>query len=123
MASEHDEGRNGGAADPQDTTGAKAGTKAADKTGDKTDGIAAATLPLGPEDRRRDRRRRGGRAAERRERPRGQLDLGPSARQDPLLGATACGGGHVRVNGERVKPAYSLRVGDECACGTRAGNA
>ncbi|MFF9020748.1 RNA-binding S4 domain-containing protein [Streptomyces eurythermus] len=29
------------------------------------------------------------------------------------LGATACRGGHVRVNGERVKPAYSVRVGDE----------
>ncbi|KOG32080.1 RNA-binding S4 domain-containing protein [Streptomyces resistomycificus] len=29
------------------------------------------------------------------------------------MGATACRGGHVRVNGERVKPAYSLRVGDE----------
>ncbi|MFE5399020.1 RNA-binding S4 domain-containing protein [Streptomyces sp. NPDC056568] len=29
------------------------------------------------------------------------------------LGSTACRGGHVRVNGERVKPAYSLRVGDE----------
>ncbi|MFK0116017.1 RNA-binding S4 domain-containing protein [Streptomyces sp. NPDC090994] len=29
------------------------------------------------------------------------------------VGATACRGGHVRVNGERVKPAYSLRVGDE----------
>lgn len=28
-------------------------------------------------------------------------------------GATACRGGHVQVNGERVKPAYSLRVGDE----------
>jgi ribosome-associated heat shock protein Hsp15 len=28
-------------------------------------------------------------------------------------GATACRGGHVRVNGERVKPSYSLRVGDE----------
>ncbi len=28
-------------------------------------------------------------------------------------GATACRGGHVRVNGERVKPAYSVRVGDE----------
>jgi ribosome-associated heat shock protein Hsp15 len=28
-------------------------------------------------------------------------------------GATACRGGHVRVNGERVKPAYALRVGDE----------
>ncbi|MFD9004306.1 RNA-binding S4 domain-containing protein [Streptomyces sp. NPDC059582] len=28
-------------------------------------------------------------------------------------GATACRGGHVRVNGERVKPAHSVRVGDE----------
>ncbi|MEV2256353.1 RNA-binding S4 domain-containing protein [Streptomyces sp. NPDC050147] len=29
------------------------------------------------------------------------------------MGAAACKGGHVRVNGERVKPAYGLRVGDE----------
>ena len=29
------------------------------------------------------------------------------------LAAAACRGGHVRVNGERVKPAYVLRVGDE----------
>ncbi|MGW7240153.1 RNA-binding S4 domain-containing protein [Streptomyces sp. NPDC054804] len=29
------------------------------------------------------------------------------------MGATACRGGHVQVNGERVKPAYSVRVGDE----------
>ncbi|MDH6571103.1 ribosome-associated heat shock protein Hsp15 [Streptomyces sp. SAI-117] len=28
-------------------------------------------------------------------------------------GAAACRGGHVHVNGERVKPAHSLRVGDE----------
>jgi ribosome-associated heat shock protein Hsp15 len=28
-------------------------------------------------------------------------------------GATACRGGHVHVNGERVKPAYSVRIGDE----------
>ncbi|MFE0476622.1 RNA-binding S4 domain-containing protein [Streptomyces sp. NPDC058947] len=28
-------------------------------------------------------------------------------------GATACRGGHVRVNGERVKPAHGVRVGDE----------
>ncbi|MFI0516153.1 ribosome-associated heat shock protein Hsp15 [Streptomyces canus] len=28
-------------------------------------------------------------------------------------GATACRGGHVQVNGERVKPAHALRVGDE----------
>lgn len=29
------------------------------------------------------------------------------------LGGAACRGGHVRVNGERVKPAHALRVGDE----------
>lgn len=29
------------------------------------------------------------------------------------LGASACRGGHVRVNGNRVKPAHSLHVGDE----------
>ncbi|MFF3347902.1 RNA-binding S4 domain-containing protein [Streptomyces sp. NPDC002779] len=28
-------------------------------------------------------------------------------------GATACKGGHVRVNGDRVKPAHAVRVGDE----------
>lgn len=27
--------------------------------------------------------------------------------------ATACRGGHVRVNGDRVKPAYGLQTGDE----------
>ncbi|MEU0963978.1 RNA-binding S4 domain-containing protein [Streptomyces sp. NPDC005917] len=29
------------------------------------------------------------------------------------MGATACRGGHVQVNGDRVKPAHSVRVGDE----------
>ncbi|MEV5874958.1 RNA-binding S4 domain-containing protein [Streptomyces sp. NPDC052101] len=29
------------------------------------------------------------------------------------LGAAACRGGHVHVNGERVKPAHSVRIGDE----------
>ncbi|MDQ0990288.1 RNA-binding S4 domain-containing protein [Streptomyces sp. V3I7] len=29
------------------------------------------------------------------------------------LGAAACRGGHVHVNGDRVKPAHSLSVGDE----------
>lgn len=29
------------------------------------------------------------------------------------LGAAACKGGHVRVNGQNVKPSYSVRVGDE----------
>ncbi|WP_406107482.1 RNA-binding S4 domain-containing protein [Streptomyces sp. NBC_01003] len=28
-------------------------------------------------------------------------------------GATACRGGHVKVNGDRVKAAYNVRVGDE----------
>ncbi|KUF13878.1 MULTISPECIES: RNA-binding S4 domain-containing protein [Streptomyces] len=28
-------------------------------------------------------------------------------------GAAACKGGHVRVNGERVKPAYGVKPGDE----------
>jgi ribosome-associated heat shock protein Hsp15 len=29
------------------------------------------------------------------------------------LGATACKGGHVRVNGQNVKPSHSVRIGDE----------
>ncbi|MEU8755728.1 RNA-binding S4 domain-containing protein [Streptomyces chartreusis] len=29
------------------------------------------------------------------------------------MGATACKGGHVRVNGQNVKPSHTLRVGDE----------
>ncbi|MGW1836903.1 RNA-binding S4 domain-containing protein [Streptomyces sp. BBFR2] len=29
------------------------------------------------------------------------------------LAAAACRAGHVRVNGERVKPAYAVRTGDE----------
>ncbi|MGA4842622.1 RNA-binding S4 domain-containing protein [Streptomyces sp. G45] len=29
------------------------------------------------------------------------------------MGAAACKGGHVRVNGERVKPAYGVKPGDE----------
>ncbi|OKI02494.1 RNA-binding protein [Streptomyces sp. CB02923] len=29
------------------------------------------------------------------------------------MAATACRGGHVRVNGERVKAAYAVRTGDE----------
>ncbi|MFC3346302.1 RNA-binding S4 domain-containing protein [Streptomyces echinoruber] len=28
-------------------------------------------------------------------------------------GAAACRGGHVRLNGERVKPAHAVRIGDE----------
>ncbi|WP_307064221.1 RNA-binding S4 domain-containing protein [Streptomyces sp. B3I8] len=37
------------------------------------------------------------------------------------MGATACRGGHVRVNGERVKPAYAVRVGDEVRLRQAAG--
>ncbi|MFE7169657.1 RNA-binding S4 domain-containing protein [Streptomyces sp. NPDC057616] len=29
------------------------------------------------------------------------------------LGATACKGGHVRVNGQNVKPSHTVRIGDE----------
>jgi ribosome-associated heat shock protein Hsp15 len=29
------------------------------------------------------------------------------------MGATACKGGHVRVNGQNVKPSHALRIGDE----------
>ncbi|MEU1255337.1 RNA-binding S4 domain-containing protein [Streptomyces chartreusis] len=29
------------------------------------------------------------------------------------MGATACKGGHVRVNGQNVKPSHTLRIGDE----------
>lgn len=37
------------------------------------------------------------------------------------LAATACKAGHVRVNGERAKPAQALRVGDEVRVRTDAG--
>ncbi|MFI7411622.1 RNA-binding S4 domain-containing protein [Streptomyces sp. NPDC049627] len=29
------------------------------------------------------------------------------------MGATACKGGHVRVNGQNVKPSHTVRIGDE----------
>ncbi|MFJ8190248.1 RNA-binding S4 domain-containing protein [Streptomyces sp. NPDC096094] len=137
MASEHDEGRKGRAAGPQDTAGAKAGTTADEKTGDETgdrtdgkaagtvggsvtgqepdpgDGTAAATPPPDPKT-----------AAAIAAAEAAGPQNGGSVRVDSWiwavrlvktrsLGATACKGGHVRVNGERVKPAYSLRVGDE----------
>ncbi|WP_318218124.1 RNA-binding S4 domain-containing protein [Streptomyces sp. SCL15-6] len=96
MASEHDEGRNGEATAVPDP----AETKAADHAPDpKTAAAIAAAEAAGPQH-------------------------GESVRVDSWiwavrliktrsLGATACRGGHVRVNGERVKPAHSLRVGDE----------
>ncbi|MFH8975593.1 RNA-binding S4 domain-containing protein [Streptomyces sp. NPDC017890] len=111
MASEHDEGRDGGVTGLQDTTRTTAGATADDTVGDKatapkpdpadakTAAAIAAAEAAGPQN-------------------------GETVRVDSWiwavrliktrsLGATACRGGHVRVNGERVKPAYSLRVGDE----------
>ncbi|MGW7568705.1 RNA-binding S4 domain-containing protein [Streptomyces tendae] len=94
MASEHDEGGSGRAAAPQDGAAAAAGAP-----DPKTAAAIAAAEAAGPQS-------------------------GESVRVDSWiwavrliktrsLGATACRGGHVRVNGERVKPAHSLRVGDE----------
>ncbi|MFF0697591.1 RNA-binding S4 domain-containing protein [Streptomyces tendae] len=94
MASEHDEGGSGQAAAPQDGAAAAAGAP-----DPKTAAAIAAAETAGPQS-------------------------GESVRVDSWiwavrliktrsLGATACRGGHVRVNGERVKPAHSLRVGDE----------
>ncbi|AQS70117.1 RNA-binding S4 domain-containing protein [Streptomyces pactum] len=137
MASEHDEGRYGGAADPQDAAGAKAGTtadaRAAAKTGGKADGKADGTVDertTGQEPGASD----GTPAVAQPPDPKTAAAIaaaeaaapqnGGSVRVDSWiwavrlvktrsLGAAACKGGHVRVNGERVKPAYSLRVGDE----------
>ncbi|MFD4257388.1 RNA-binding S4 domain-containing protein [Streptomyces sp. NPDC058534] len=94
MASEHDEDKvpADGAAVPQDASGAP-------DQDPKTAAAIAAAEAAGPQS-------------------------GESVRVDSWiwavrliktrsLGATACRGGHVRVNGDRVKPAYSLRVGDE----------
>ncbi|MYR43701.1 RNA-binding S4 domain-containing protein [Streptomyces sp. SID5910] len=96
MASEHDEGRDGEATAVPDSPEAKAADQAPDP---KTAAAIAAAEAAGPQN-------------------------GESVRVDSWiwavrliktrsLGATACRGGHVRVNGERVKPAHSLRVGDE----------
>ncbi|AXL88070.1 ribosome-associated heat shock protein [Streptomyces sp. CB09001] len=93
MASEHDEGGSGPVAAPRDGAAAAAGAP------DPKTAAAAAAEAAGPQN-------------------------GGSVRVDSWiwavrliktrsLGATACRGGHVRVNGERVKPAYALRVGDE----------
>ncbi|WCN00767.1 RNA-binding S4 domain-containing protein [Streptomyces sp. M92] len=98
MASEHDEGRNGGPAGTGTGDGGAA-TSQAPLPDPKTAAAIAAAEAAGPQS-------------------------GESVRVDSWiwavrliktrsLGATACRGGHVRVNGERVKPAYSLRVGDE----------
>ncbi|MFC7815100.1 RNA-binding S4 domain-containing protein [Streptomyces sp. NPDC057367] len=98
MASEHDEGRNGGSAGTGTGDGGAA-TSQAPLPDPKTAAAIAAAEAAGPQS-------------------------GESVRVDSWiwavrliktrsLGATACRGGHVRVNGERVKPAYSLRVGDE----------
>ncbi|GHB30425.1 ribosome-associated heat shock protein [Streptomyces viridiviolaceus] len=112
MAFEHDEDRDGRAGGPRDSATAKAGVnpagQAAETTAERdahqaTDpkiaAAVAAAEAAGPQP-------------------------GETVRVDSWiwavrliktrsLGATACRGGHVRVNGERVKPAHSLRVGDE----------
>ncbi|MEU9523116.1 RNA-binding S4 domain-containing protein [Streptomyces sp. NPDC048224] len=104
MASEQDEGGSGRVAAPQDGAAATAAapdpkTAATAAPDPKTAAAIAAAEAAGPQN-------------------------GESVRVDSWiwavrliktrsLGATACRGGHVRVNGERVKPAYSLRVGDE----------
>ncbi|AOW86442.1 ribosome-associated heat shock protein [Streptomyces olivaceus] len=114
MASEHDEGRSGERAASQDGAAA-AGRAPGQKTahpetgGPKTGGPKTA-----------DPKTAAAVAAAEAARPQN----GESVRVDSWiwavrliktrsLGATACRGGHVRVNGERVKPAHSVRVGDE----------
>lgn len=110
MASEHDEGGSGPVAAPRDGAAAAAGTpdpKTA--TPDpKTAAAIAAAEAAGPQH-------------------------GESVRVDSWiwavrliktrsLGATACRGGHVRVNGERVKPRTRSASATRCACDRRAGN-
>ncbi|MGV9391504.1 RNA-binding S4 domain-containing protein [Streptomyces olivaceus] len=114
MASEHDEGRSGERAASQD--GAAAAGQAADqKTAHSETGGPKTADPQTV-----DRRTAAAVAAAEAARPQN----GESVRVDSWiwavrliktrsLGATACRGGHVRVNGERVKPAHSVRVGDE----------
>ncbi|MET9196425.1 RNA-binding S4 domain-containing protein [Streptomyces olivaceus] len=114
MASEHDEGRSGEKAASQD--GAAAAGQAADrKTAHPETGGPKTADPQTV-----DRRTAAAVAAAEAARPQN----GESVRVDSWiwavrliktrsLGATACRGGHVRVNGERVKPAHSVRVGDE----------
>ena len=46
-------------------------------------------------------------------RPRGRLDLGGAAVPHPVRGGAACSAGHVRVNGDRAKPATMVVPGDE----------
>ncbi|MBZ6287729.1 RNA-binding S4 domain-containing protein [Streptomyces olivaceus] len=114
MASEHDEGRSGERAASQD--GAAAAGRAPDqKTAHPETGGAKTANP-----KTADPKTAAAVAAAEAARPQN----GESVRVDSWiwavrliktrsLGATACRGGHVRVNGERVKPAHSVRVGDE----------
>jgi ribosome-associated heat shock protein Hsp15 len=141
MACEHDEGGNSGAGDAQGATGARAeaevgatagrgsvreaGHEATAQepgagggaVGDGAGGDGGASAPRTPDS---DPKTAAAIAAAEAAGPQN----GESVRVDSWiwavrliktrsLGATACRGGHVRVNGERVKPAYSLRVGDE----------
>ncbi|MGW4923202.1 RNA-binding S4 domain-containing protein [Streptomyces parvulus] len=101
MASEHDKGKvpADGAAAPQDASGVPQGASGVPRQDPGTAAAIAAAEAAGPQS-------------------------GESVRVDSWIwavrliktrsqGATACKGGHVRVNGDRVKPAHSLRVGDE----------
>ncbi|AKZ55122.1 hypothetical protein SAM23877_2073 [Streptomyces ambofaciens ATCC 23877] len=140
MASEHDEGRNGGPAAPRDARAVQAGTAAGDsvaeRAADAVGGKATGQRPEAVGGRGTGQPGPGDAAAGVSEPPDPKTAAaiaaaeaagpqnGETVRVDSWiwavrliktrsLGATACRGGHVRVNGERVKPAYSLRVGDE----------
>ncbi|MFI1025727.1 RNA-binding S4 domain-containing protein [Streptomyces olivaceus] len=114
MASEHDEGRSGERAASQDGAAA-AGQAPEQKTAHPETGGPKTADPQTA-----DPKTAAAVAAAEAARPQN----GESVRVDSWiwavrliktrsLGATACRGGHVRVNGERVKPAHSVRVGDE----------
>ncbi|MGC9496628.1 RNA-binding S4 domain-containing protein [Streptomyces sp. WG7] len=130
MASEHDEDWNGGAAAPQGATGTTHGATAGSTADRRTDGTVGAKATA----QQPDPGGEGAAAAAQGPDPKTAAAIaaaeaagpkdGESVRVDSWiwavrlfktrsLGSTACRGGHVRVNGERVKPAYSLRVGDE----------
>ncbi|KUO22795.1 RNA-binding S4 domain-containing protein [Streptomyces dysideae] len=99
MASEGDQDRNGGTAGAQDAVDAKTADDKDTAVDPKIAAAVAAAEAAGPQS-------------------------GETVRIDSWIwavrlvktrsiGATACKGGHVRVNGERVKPAHTVRVGDE----------
>ncbi|MFI5856935.1 RNA-binding S4 domain-containing protein [Streptomyces parvulus] len=115
MASEHDEGKvpADGATAPQDASGVRQGTPGVPQDASGVPQDASGAPEQDP-----------GTAAAIAAAEAAGPQNGESVRVDSWiwavrliktrsLGATACKGGHVRVNGDRVKPAHSLRVGDE----------